>query len=248
MCVENVNKQVTSSKAPSTTTASSRTRPSWWASSSTSRPRSISRPACAVTCWWDFTRQWADVQYYYRHHDDGDDDDDGWREERESEIEDRSEFDCGPNRSEENDRWFGRDCDDDDEEEMEHEGEGWYADTDEHGQNGRSRKRDMKVGLEVVVRSFGVCMASSPSPDSSHVQEDHRPCSGIAVTSITFSVLVVLGAAKSAAAAARQEKETTVHELQIWKMDGWENDGNRQTEAGKDFAVLTWTIHVYTLI
>ncbi|KAI0873701.1 hypothetical protein GGS24DRAFT_378141 [Hypoxylon argillaceum] len=50
------HQQATSSRAPSMTTASSRTPPSWLASSSTSRPRSTSRHASAATSSWGFTR------------------------------------------------------------------------------------------------------------------------------------------------------------------------------------------------
>ncbi|KAI0445383.1 hypothetical protein F4803DRAFT_170935 [Xylaria telfairii] len=51
-----VDNQATSSKAPSTTTESSRTPPSWLASSLTSRPKSTSPPASAATSSWAYTK------------------------------------------------------------------------------------------------------------------------------------------------------------------------------------------------
>ncbi|KAI0206161.1 hypothetical protein F4808DRAFT_193836 [Astrocystis sublimbata] len=48
--------QATSSRDPLTTTESSRAPPSWLASSLTSRPRSTSPPASAVTSSWGFTK------------------------------------------------------------------------------------------------------------------------------------------------------------------------------------------------
>lgn len=50
------NPQATSSRAPSTTTESSRTPPSWLASSLTSRPKSTSPPASAATSSWAYTK------------------------------------------------------------------------------------------------------------------------------------------------------------------------------------------------
>ncbi|KAI3326751.1 hypothetical protein HD806DRAFT_416871 [Xylariaceae sp. AK1471] len=49
------DQQATSSKGPSTTTASSRAPRSWSASSLTSRPRCTSRRACGATSSWGFT-------------------------------------------------------------------------------------------------------------------------------------------------------------------------------------------------
>ncbi|KAI0394676.1 hypothetical protein F5Y17DRAFT_244548 [Xylariaceae sp. FL0594] len=49
-----VAKQAISSKAPSTTTASSRALPSWSGSSSTSKPRCTSRRVCVATCSSDY--------------------------------------------------------------------------------------------------------------------------------------------------------------------------------------------------
>ncbi|KAI0417241.1 hypothetical protein F5X98DRAFT_164291 [Xylaria grammica] len=55
------DQQATSSRAPSTTTASSRAPRSWLASNLTSRPKSTSQPASAVTSSWGCTR------YGYHH-------------------------------------------------------------------------------------------------------------------------------------------------------------------------------------